>query len=64
MPGFDRTGPEGKGSQTGRKRGKCNPENRNGKLEADETRLGLRQGKHQGAGAGHGHGKRRSSQHN
>lgn len=27
MPRFDRTGPEGKGSQTGRRMGKCNPEN-------------------------------------
>lgn len=25
MPRFDRTGPEGKGSQTGRGLGKCNP---------------------------------------
>ncbi|MBN2165446.1 MAG: DUF5320 domain-containing protein [Marinilabiliaceae bacterium] len=27
MPGFDRTGPEGKGSRTGRGLGKCNPDN-------------------------------------
>ena len=27
MPGFDRTGPMGKGSQTGRKMGKCNSKN-------------------------------------
>ena len=26
MPGFDRSGPMGQGSQTGRKQGKCNPE--------------------------------------
>lgn len=25
MPGFDNTGPEGKGSRTGRGLGKCNP---------------------------------------
>ncbi len=25
MPGFDRTGPEGKGPRTGRELGKCNP---------------------------------------
>jgi len=24
MPGLDRTGPEGKGSQTGKKKGRCN----------------------------------------
>ena len=28
MPGFDRTGPGGQGSMTGRKNGKCNPDNR------------------------------------
>lgn len=27
MPGLDRTGPMGQGSQTGRKQGKCNSEN-------------------------------------
>lgn len=27
MPGLDRTGPMGQGSQTGRKEGKCNNEN-------------------------------------
>ncbi len=25
MPGFDRTGPEGKGPRSGRELGKCNP---------------------------------------
>jgi hypothetical protein len=28
MPGLDRTGPEGQGSQTGRRLGKCSPDNR------------------------------------
>jgi len=28
MPGLDRTGPQGQGSQTGRRLGKCNPDNR------------------------------------
>jgi hypothetical protein len=27
MPGFDRTGPMGQGSQTGRRMGRCNPSN-------------------------------------
>lgn len=27
MPGFDRTGPEGKGPKTGRLQGRCNPGN-------------------------------------
>lgn len=26
MPGFDKTGPMGQGSQTGRKMGRCNPD--------------------------------------
>lgn len=41
MPGFDRTGPEGKGSQTGRKLGKCNPENNS----SDESQIGRGQGR-------------------
>ena len=28
MPGLDRTGPEGRGSSTGRGLGKCNPDSR------------------------------------
>ena len=28
MPGFNSTGPEGKGSRTGRGLGKCNPNNK------------------------------------
>ena len=30
MPGLDKTGPEGKGSRTGRGMGKCNSENDSG----------------------------------
>jgi len=33
MPGFDRSGPEGKGSRTGRAMGKCKPD---GKEISDE----------------------------
>lgn len=41
MPGLDRTGPEGQGSQTGRRLGKCDPENRIDQVEnkEDNTRL-------------------------
>ena len=39
MPGLDRTGPEGQGSQTGRKHGKCNTEN-DTLIEDRSTRFG------------------------
>lgn len=55
MPGFNRTGPEGKGSQTGRKLGKCNPKNqKNDEQTASEDKLIER-------GQGRGLGRRRGS---
>ncbi|MFC2138582.1 DUF5320 domain-containing protein [Bacteroidota bacterium] len=67
MPGFDRTGPEGQGSRTGRAMGKCNPENRKNKnVSEDEDfvpgrglRLGLgrRFGRGSGKGVGRGMGR-------
>lgn len=60
MPGFDRTGPEGKGSRTGKALGKCNSNNRsNDNNSSEETgtgRLGRafgrghRQGREMGRG--------------
>lgn len=47
MPGFDRTGPMGQGSQTGRKMGKCNSKN---ETQAEELP--------RGRGLGRGLGKR------
>ena len=43
MPRFDRTGPEGQGSQTGRKMGKCNPNNQKTteQLDVKETPGGV-----------------------
>lgn len=44
MPGLNRKGPEGQGSQTGRKMGKCNPNNNMDDLNNNEglqTRTGL-----------------------
>ena len=35
MPGFDRTGPEGKGSRTGRELGKCNPKTKESDKQID-----------------------------
>jgi hypothetical protein len=54
MPGLDKTGPEGKGSRTGRKLGKCTnvPEN-----EIKE-KLGRGMGLRRKAGGGKGLGKR------
>ena len=54
MPRFDRTGPEGQGSQTGRKLGKCNPNNQvsNEQLDTKEAARGL--GRRGGRGMGRG----------
>ena len=63
MPRFDKTGPEGKGSQTGRRMGTCNPEGRgrNRQEDADNSlgtpkRDGSGQGSGQGSGGGQGAG--------
>ena len=40
MPGFDRTGPLGKGSRTGRGLGKCTPAKGEGSDENNETQFG------------------------
>jgi hypothetical protein len=37
MPGLNRTGPEGQGSQTGRGLGKCNPNKKINQSETNET---------------------------
>ncbi len=50
MPGFDKTGPEGQGSRTGRMMGKCNSKN----TSCDGS--GLRNGS-----GGHGFGNRENS---
>ena len=60
MPGFDRTGPEGQGSQTGRKLGKCNPtRNTDEQSGADvATRgMGMRRGMGRGMARGNQFGK-------
>ncbi len=41
MPGLDRTGPEGQGSQTGRGLGKCNPNNKNAQTKNNEENTTL-----------------------
>ena len=57
MPGLDRTGPEGKGSKTGRGMGRCNPDN---KIEKDIENAGQIRwgaGRRGGIGSGRGMGR-------
>ena len=77
MPGHDRTGPVGLGSQTGRKMGKCNP-NTNSEINNNSEQVfyglgrkrclgrmkgqGFGEGKGQGFGAGKGGMRRRNFQ--
>ena len=57
MPGFDRTGPEGKGPRTGRGMGQCNPKTPKGQ----NTGRGFGRGFFgRGAGRGFGRGSRPS----
>ena len=56
MPRFDRTGPEGKGSRTGRAMGKCNPNAVNPERN-DEPLSGRGMGNGSAKGLGRGLGK-------
>ncbi len=62
MPGFDRTGPKGQGSQTGRKLGKCNPNSQksNNTQVVDELQNGLGMRRGRGMGKGFRFGRRKS----
>ena len=61
MPGFNRKGPEGQGSRTGRELGKCNPNNQKANEQPDESEnyqgMGRRFGQGMGSGSGRGTGK-------
>jgi hypothetical protein len=57
MPKQDGTGPEGKGSRTGRKLGKCRKENSGDNTGSPGKGMGLRRM----AGGGEGQGKRNKS---
>lgn len=64
MPGFDKTGPMGQGSQTGRKAGKCNPNNELSSevINADRPRrrlFGFLNGDQNASGRGLGRGRGR-----
>lgn len=50
MPGFDRTGPEGQGSRTGRQMGKCS--NREENESGQEPLMGRGPGRGMGRGVG------------
>ena len=69
MPGFDKTGPEGRGSQTGRGLGRCKPNNENNDQLSTEDyprRFGMNRGRGlarffrfgKGRGMGSGSGRR------
>ncbi|MGQ1787658.1 MULTISPECIES: DUF5320 domain-containing protein [unclassified Saccharicrinis] len=56
MPRFDKTGPEGKGSQTGRGMGKCNPseQSKHNSSDSEKTSGGRGAGRRRGFGRGLG----------
>jgi len=65
MPKLNRKGPMGEGAMTGRKLGKCNPENKGktdeeilqSKTESAQTSRGMGNGQGKGMGNGQGRGK-------
>jgi hypothetical protein len=56
MPGFDGTGPEGRGPRTGRGLGKCNPDNTNPNTDTAENDDFPPYGRGRGYGRGNGRG--------
>jgi hypothetical protein len=58
MPGLNRKGPNGEGAMTGRRMGRCNPENRGKPVEeiAQNREIATEKGKGFGVGFGHRHG--------
>ena len=61
MPGFDRTGPEGQGSRTGRQLGKCSKPEDQADGKESQTGQGLRRGMGRGAGRAAGRAARRGT---
>ena len=59
MPGLDRTGPEGRGSHTGRGFGKCNPESQNNGTDTTSNDVPDERGFGRGFGRGGGQGRNR-----
>lgn len=54
MPGLDRTGPEGRGSRTGRGFGKCNPGSQRNETDATSNEIPDARGFGRGFGRGQG----------
>jgi len=54
MPGFDGTGPEGRGPRTGRGLGRCNPDNTNPTTDVAENDFPYGRGRGYGRGYGRG----------
>ena len=61
MPGFDRTGPRGQGSQTGRGLGKCNPKKKNEDNDNQSNVTGRFGGRGVRIGRGRGFGRSRGN---
>ncbi len=55
MPGLDKTGPEGRGPETGRRLGKC----KNTPEDEKQKELGRGMGMRRKSGGGEGRGKRK-----
>ena len=58
MPGFDRTGPEGQGSRTGRGLGKCNPNKQQAGEQIEDHEYARGNGRRKGRGRAGGFGSR------
>ena len=59
MPGLDRTGPEGRGSRTGRELGKCNPDSQSKGTDTASNDVPDERGFGRGFGRGGGQGRNR-----
>jgi len=57
MPRGDVTGPEGKGSRSGRRQGNCNPDGRLFQQKGQNKNAGRGGGQGQGRGRGQGQGQ-------
>lgn len=55
MPGLNRKGPAGEGAMTGRRMGRCNPENRDKTVEEIAQKREVETEKGRGFGLGFGH---------
>ncbi len=58
MPGFNGTGPEGKGPLTGRRLGRCNPDNNKSNTDNPESDFPANAGRGRGYGRGFAAGGR------